>query len=43
MIGRTLSHYKVLKKIGEGGMVAVCHSLDMKLDRQPIFAKRKRP
>ncbi len=34
MTGRTLSHYKVLEKIGEGGMGEVDLSKDNKLDRE---------
>ena len=33
MVGRTLSHYKVLEKIGEGGMGEVYLAQDAKLDR----------
>ncbi len=33
MIGRTLSHYRILERIGSGGMGDVCLARDTKLDR----------
>ncbi|MCH7681317.1 hypothetical protein IID10_18465 [candidate division KSB1 bacterium] len=43
MIGKEILHYKIIEKIGEGGMGVVCKAEDTKLEPCDLLPKKFQP